>query len=881
MAKLTDPSSLPTGTVTFLFTDIEGSTKLLQQTGTGYPAMLERHSGILRECFARHDGRVVSTEGDSFFVVFRSAASAVRSAVEAQRLLASTAFGDAVEVRVRMGLHTGEGVLGGDNYAGIDVNKAARVAASAHGGQVVMTSATAGLIDTALREGVTLRDLGQHRLKDLTGPQQIFQLVVPGLRSSFPPLRSTGSRPNNLPVQLTSFVGRRPLIQRVLELLRQHRLVTLTGPGGTGKTRLSLEVAAEALSELPNGVFFVPLAPITNPALVYPTIAKSLGLQEKGNTTIAELLEEYLQDKQLLLVLDNFEQLFEAAGQVSHLLQTAPGCKALISSRAVLHISGEVDFPVPPLDLPSYKRLPPLEALSQYEGVALFIQRASAVKPGFAISNDNASAVAEICSRLDGLPLAIELAAARVRVLSPQSILNRLEERLKFLTGGAVDLPARQQTLRNAIAWSYDLLSEPEQALFRSLSVFRGGISLEKAELVASPGGHGDIVDLIISLADKSLIRSGETAGGEPRFTMLETIQEFGREMVKAQGEEHELKSRHARVFAELAEDAFPETGASQVEWLDGLELELDNIRAALRFLFDSSDAHSGLRLAGAIWRFWHLRGHLAEGRQWLGDFLNLPEATGHPAVAASALYALASLAYWQSDFVTAGRCYREALGLYRELESLPGMADALQSLGFVAAAQEDLPGALDFYRESRDISRTLDNRKAEAWARMGIAMVNSLLSDNQTALREAREALVILRPYNDTFAIANNLTLIVQITREMGQYEAALEELKEATELYSQLGDVSGLTEVLYDIAVISLQRGDWSDAVRFYSTASALRERVGAGPPPAIVKEQDPRIEAAKMLAPEEVAEAEQHGASLSAEEATAEVLKKLQDL
>lgn len=870
---------LPTGTLTFLFTDIEGSTRLLQRLGPAYQAVLERHSEILRTSFHRHGGHVVTTEGDSFFVVFRSALSAALSVVEVQRQLASASFGEGVEVRVRMGLHTGEGVRGGDNYAGLDVNRAARVAASGHGGQVVLTAPTAALVEPTLSEGVTLKNLGGHRLKDLPREEHLFQLVIPGLRARFPPLRSLESRPHNLPVQLTSFVGRRTVIGQIAELLREVRMVTLTGPGGTGKTRLSLEVAREMLPEFEHGVFFVPLAPITNPALLMATIAKALGLQERGNTGIQEVLDDYLEDKQILLVLDNFEQLIHAAREVTHLLQVAPRCKVLVSSRAVLHVSGENEFPVPPLNLPSPANLPPVEILTQYEAVALFIERASAVKPGFTVTNANAHAVAEICARLDGLPLAIELAAARVRLLSPQAILSRLQESLKFLTGGAVDLPQRQQTLRNAIAWSYNLLDEPERSLFRSLSVFRGGWSLDSAELVCESAG--DIVDLIASLADKSLIRTVETQADEPRFMMLETMREFGWEMARAEGQGQALRARHAGVFVDLAERARSEMDRNQVEWLDRLETEHNNIRAALRFFLETSDAENGLRVGADIWRFWHLRGYLAEGRRWIEDFLHLPSATASQAAQAAALSAGASLAYWQSDFSAAHAHYRAALDLYRGLNDQAGAADTLMSLGFVAAAlapDSDHQGALAFYRESREISRTIGNAKAEGWAGAGLAMVSLLLKDYDTALEEGHAALRTFRLSNDKFAIASALALMGQICRYMGDQATALPFIKEATEIYAELGDLSGLTGVLDDLSVISTQRGDLRQAVTLYAASSAFKERVGASAPSALVRIPDPRFEASKALSDREIEDAWRLGNSMSPEEATAYLLEEL---
>ncbi len=484
-------SQLPAGTVTLLFSDIEGSTRLLQRLADRYAEVLREHHRLLRLAFGAWDGIEVDNQGDSFFVAFPAAADAVVAAVTAQRALAGHPWPDGVSVRVRMGLHTGEPINIGERYIGVDVHRAARVGAAAHGGQVLLSRTTADLVARALPVGVALRDLGPHRLKDLEHPEHLYQLVVEGLPADFPPLRTLDSRPNNLPLAPTPFVGREREVAQVVALLRHAdvRLLTLTGPGGTGKTRLGQRVAAELLDDFPDGVWFVDLAPITDPALVAATIARVLGVQEGADQPLVASLIEQLREKRLLLVLDNFEQVVGAALQVAEVLAACPGLKVLVTSRVALRLSREHEYPVPPLALPDPRRLPPLDRLSQYEAVRLFIERAQAVKPDFAVTNENAPAVAEICHRLDGLPLAIELAAARVKLLPPRALLARLGHRLQVLTGGARDLPARQQTLRGAIDWSYRLLAPEEQALFARLAVFVGGRTLEAAEAVC--GGEG------------------------------------------------------------------------------------------------------------------------------------------------------------------------------------------------------------------------------------------------------------------------------------------------------------------------------------------------------------------------------------------------------
>src|SRR6266487_3709298 len=482
---------LPTGTVTLLFTDIEGSTRLLQQLGERYASVLSECRDLLRTTFSEHHGYEVDTQGDAFFVAFTRARDAVSAAVAAQRTLASHRWPEGVTVRVRMGMHTGEPHLASEGYVGLDVHRAARIMSAGHGEQVLLSQTTHDLVEHALPEDVSLVDLGAHRLKDLQHPSHLFQLVIAGLPAGFPPLKTLDAYPNNLPIQPTPLIGREQEVATVAALLRHEdvRLLTLTGPGGTGKTRLGLQVAAELSDRFANGVFFVNLAPLSDPELVIPATAQALDVQERTGQPLLELLKASLREKHLLLLLDNFEQVVRAALQVAELLAACPKLKIMVTSRMALHVSAEQEFAVPPLMLPDPKHLPDLVVLSQYEAVALFIQRARAVKSDFQVTNATAPAIAEICVRLDGLPLAIELAAARIKLFPPPSLLARLSHRLVVLTGGAQDAPARQQTLRDTIEWSYHLLDAGEQRLFRRLSAFVGGCTLEAIEAVCATLG--------------------------------------------------------------------------------------------------------------------------------------------------------------------------------------------------------------------------------------------------------------------------------------------------------------------------------------------------------------------------------------------------------
>jgi predicted ATPase/class 3 adenylate cyclase len=621
-------AELPTGTVTLLFTDIEGSTRLLQRAGEEYADLLEQHRRLLGEAFRRHGGTVVDSEGDAFFVAFGSAKDAVAAAAEAQRALAAHEWRDGNEIRVRMGLHTGEPRLVEGRYVGLDVHHAARVMAAGHGGQVLVSEATRALLD----DGPRLRDLGEHRLKDLSRPQRLYQLELDGLPVEFPPLKTLDNRPTNLPVQPNELIGRQRELDEAAALLRNGlRVLTLTGTGGTGKTRLALQLAAEVVETFPNGVFFVSLAPVRDWELVAPTIARTLGLREQPGETVLETLDGYLTDKELLLVLDNFEQVLAAAPAVAGLCASAPKLKLLVTSRTPLRLSGERTYPVPPLGLP--------------ESVRLFAERAHAAALEFDVTDENEDAVAEICRRLDGLPLAIELAAPRIRSLPPAALLRRLDQRLKLLTGGAQDLDERQRTLRATIEWSYELLADDERELFAQLGVFVGGSRLDAAEALCGSIGI-DVFDGLHSLVEKSLLRQRADADGEPRFWMLETIREYALELLEEAGTLADARRRHADWFLALAERADVESRTGdQAAWFDLLEADHANLRAAIDWAEETRDDELMLRLATALWGFWATRGHIAEGSRVLEEALAL--AGRRPARALLGLCNLRLLRGW------------------------------------------------------------------------------------------------------------------------------------------------------------------------------------------------------------------------------------------
>jgi predicted ATPase/class 3 adenylate cyclase len=652
---------LPSGTVTFLLTDIEGSTALWDEAPEPMRAALTRHDALFEAEVPRHGGVHIRPrgEGDSRFAVFSSAPGALAAAVAIQRTFAAEPWPTPRPIRVRIGIHTGEAELRDGDYYGSAVNRCARLRGIGHGGQTLLSEATTEAARGRLPGGVSLHDLGRHRLRGLAQTERVFQLVIPGLASAFPALTSLDARPNNLPIPPTPLLGRDREVQAVRSLLLRDdvRLVTLTGPGGAGKTRLGLQVAADLVHHVPDGVFLVELAPITDPGLVIPTLAQVLGLREDGGRSLDDTLTRYLKEKHLLLFLDNFEQILSAAPVVADLLAKCPKLKVLVTSRAVLHVRGEREFVVSPLALPDPKQTVSAEVLGQYAAVALFVQRAVAAQAGFGLTDENALSVAEICRRLDGLPLAIELAAAQIKVLSPEVLLHRLGRRLPLLQDGPRDAPARQRTLRDTIVWSYDLLNEAEQRVFRRLAVFVGGFTLEAAEAVCdATGDHGlGVVDGVGALVNQSLLRRDDRTGEGSRFAMLETIREYGLEQLEADSEAAELRRRHAAYCLELVEAAELElTGPRQVAWLDRLEAEHDNLRAALHWAVEQGEVELGLRLGGALWLFWDVRGHLTEGRGRLGEVLALARTARPTAALAKAHQNLGNVAWAQGDFAAA-----------------------------------------------------------------------------------------------------------------------------------------------------------------------------------------------------------------------------------
>ena len=836
--------TLPTGTVTFLFTDIEGSTPLWEQHPDEMSAALVRHDVLIEESVTSHNGLVVRPrgEGDSRFAVFSRAIDAVEAAVVIQKVLTIEPWSTPTPLRVRLALHTGSADLRAGDYYGSAVNRCARLRSAAHGGQTLVSSATYSLVRDFPLSDVELRDLGEHRLKDLIQPEHIYQVISPDLPADFPPIKSLDAMPNNLPLLRSPLIGREKELADVRALLMQDAvaLLTLTGPGGTGKTRLSVQVAADLSDYFPDGVYFVPLAPITDPDLVIVEIAEVLGVKESGTQSLLESLLEALRNKRVLLVLDNFEQVVEASPLLAQMLAYIRNLKFLVTSRALLRLSGEYDFPVPPLALPNPKHLPPVAQLAEYDAIRLFVERATAVRTGFELTEVNASAVAGICARLDGLPLAIELAAARISVLPPQAMLKRLESRLGLLTGGSRNLPARQQTLRSTIEWSYDLLDEQEQQLFRRLAVFAGGRTLDAIEAVcgsetgtnAQPiSSDMDILDNVESLVEKSLLnREDQVAGGEPRFVMLETIHEYARERLDESGEAQALAERHARFFLDLVEKAEPElNGDDQTVWLRRLEDDYGNIRAALLWAPDNAP-ELGLRMAGALWLFWEIRGYLSESRHLLTEILSQPKTLEHTTERAKALHTAGNLADTQGDYNAARTYYNESLAIYRELGDRRGAARPLNGLGLVSWGQGDLATARSFLEESLEIKRELADSSSISIALNNLGLVALSQGDYNTARAYLEESLAIDRELKDQDAIATSLVNLGAVALDDERYGEARPLFMEALELFYEVGDTRGIVDSLENLVGLASKVGSFGRAPALGGAAEALREDIGA---------------------------------------------------
>jgi predicted ATPase/class 3 adenylate cyclase/Tfp pilus assembly protein PilF len=825
-------SDLPAGTVTLLFTDIEGSTRLLQRLGdAGYGRALAEHRRLLRAAFAASGGRELEVQGDGFLVVFPRASDAARAAITAQRALQAHPWPEGGVVRVRMALHSGEPLGGAEGYVGLDLHTVARICGVAHGGQILLSQAARGLIEQAPIPGVTVRDLGAHRLKDLQRPERIAQLLHPDLPPDFPPLQSLDALPNNLPHQLTSFVDRVREMAEVKRLLSAGRLVTLTGSGGCGKTRLAIQAAADLVDGFGDGVWLVELAALADHALAPQAVASAVGVREQPGRPLLATLSDHLQSRRLLLVLDNCEHLLAACAHLAYtLLSACPDVRILATSREPLGIAGETTWRVPSLSAPDPNRLPPLERLTEVDAVRLFVDRATAMLPEFRVTTERAPFVAQICHRLDGIPLAIELAAARVKVLPVEQIARRLDDAFQLLTAGSRTALLRQQTLRAAMDWSYVLLSPQEQVLFRRLAVFAGGFTLEAVEDVCSDGPvpRARVLDLLSALVDKSLVVA-DVQGAQGRYGMLETVRQYAREKLREADEEPERRRRHRDWFVSLAEQAELElVGAGQAAWLARLEAEHSNLLAALEWNGPAGDGNSALRLAGALSRFWWMRGHLAIGRRWTERLLERhPDASA--ALRARALLGAGMLAWAESDYQAAsGRC-EESLVLARALDDRRGIMDALNGLGLVAWAQGEYRVARASYEEALVLARALDDRRRTGVLQSNLGRVAAVQGDFAAARAHHEESLRIHREQGDAHAIATSLANLGFVAAGEGDMLRARALLEESLAIRRTLGDKVNVAASLNRLGLVEYHAGEYGRAAALVAEALILARELG----------------------------------------------------
>jgi predicted ATPase/class 3 adenylate cyclase len=819
----------PTGTVTFLFTDVEGSTRLIGELGEeGYAQALADHRREVREACERNGGVEVDTQGDAFFVAFPTAPAALEAAQEAQRALAGG------PTRVRMGIHTGTPHMSPEGYLGVDVHRAARIAACGHGGQVLVSASTASLLPTD-----ALRDLGVHRLKDLSAPERIYQLG----EGEFAPLKSLYQ--TNLPIPATPFLGRKRELAGVLALMERGdvRMLTLTGPGGTGKTRLALQAAAEAAERYPEGVFWVPLAPLRDPTLVLETAARALDAKN--------VLTEHIADKSLLLLFDNFEHVVDAVGELSEVLAACPNLKLLVTSRELLRVPEEHAYPVPPLQ--------------PDEGAELFLARARATMPTFTADE----AVPELCARLEQLPLALELAAARVRVIAPRHLLERLSNRLDLLKAGR-GVDARQQTLRATIEWSYELLDDPEQQLFARLAVFAGGWTLETAEDISEAE-----LDTLQSLVDKSLVR----VRSDERFWMLETIREYASERLEESTAADGLRRRHAEYFSAFAEETEPNLigAGSRMEWLDPLEREHDNLRAAMDFFEATGETDRVLRFAAALWRFWDRKGHLVEGRRRLESALCADE---RPTEArAKALSGAADMALTGGDIATGGRQAREALELHRRLGDTWGSAFSRLMVAYATGQEGDWPKAQQLFGESVREFRELGDEhyalraaRAHAWAYYEGGELERARGLYEEIIPQAREA-------HDPFPEGIALGHLSDIALDQGRVEDAVLLATDAYRIFRDLGELLLIAQGVCRFARVLALAERPEAAARVLSGSAALLEEIGAMPPYVANMSKQTLAVIRTQVDEKAFADAWAQGQALSAEEAVAFALDALE--
>ncbi len=809
---------LPVGTVSFLFSDIEGSTRMLQELGDRFRALLERHNEIIHESSGAHRGRIVKNEGDGFFIAFQSALDAVASAVDIQRRLAAETWVPGHTLRVRIGVHTGEGKLGGSDYVGIDVHRASRIGDCGHGGQILLSEATARLTEYALPEDMRLEDLGTHKLRDLTHDEHIYQLDVQGLPQEFPPLRTLTASRGNLPVRDLTLVGRSSEREAVIVALGESRLVTLTGPGGVGKTTLALKVAEELAADFEDGVWLVEVSRVPEEGLLASAIARQLHITENPLQSITDTLVSRLSRARALLILDGCEHLIDAVAKLSDLLlQGTAELTILATSREWLSIREEHLVQLAPLAVPG-PDIRSLDGIAAFDSVSLFVNRARLVQPGFELGPANVDQVAEVCRRLDGIPLAIELAAARLKVLSVGQLVERLDQQFALLAGTARDLPPHQQTLETTLDWSYDFLGGAERALFTRLSVFSGGFTLEAAESVCSGGlvAREHVMNLLARLVETSLVMATDS---EPiRYRLLEPISHYAR-MRLDEGEEIDaLRYSHASFFLAMAEEGDKEIlGTEQNIWADRLERDRHNLRAALDWLHTSGSHQDALAMAGALRWFWVIKREVTDGSVWLERTLAHRDGVD-PAVVARALNGAGLLASRRLAFDQAHVLLTEALDLYRELGDRHSEARQVYQLMALAWLRDDIVEAKRLAPEAESIDREVGDGWMLAWTLAVWGTIDRLEGDLQSARRRMTESHQVFLESAGVLDIGWSALRLGALARDEGNYPEATNRYTEGRGLLVIAGDTLGLAHADAGLGALAWLAGDHDYAIELY---------------------------------------------------------------
>ena len=863
-------AGLPAGTVTLVFTDIEGSTSLLQALGDGYPEVLADHHRLLRQAFAQHGAFERGSAGDGLYFVFSSARSAVQAAIDGQLAIGGHAWPEGVSIRDRMGLHTGEPRNASEGYVGLDVHRAARICAAGHGGQILISQTTRDLIGDELRPPIGFADLGTHRLRSLDAPLRLYQVTGPDLVRVFPPLRTTEAPRNNLTLEVTSFIGREREIEQAVGMLEQSSLLTLTGPGGVGKTRVGLRLARVLLDQFDDGAWVVECGSLTDPDFVLPSVVSTIGLTEPAGRSLLAAIVDHLKGKRLLLVLNDCDPvLTECAELAEALVRSCPAVRVVVTSREALGVPGEAILPISSLVTPDESSTVSARDLESIDACQLFVERARAVQPVFVVTEQNARSVAQVCHRLDGIPLAIELAAARVRTLPVEQIAARLDDRFRLLTGGSRAAAARHQTLAATIDWSYNLLTEPERAVLRRLSVFAGGATLEAAEFVCAGDQVDpmDILDALSRLVEKSLVFTDPTST-EARFRLLETVREYARTRLVEADEGDPTLRRHRDWYLALVDEAAPTffSGPEPIEWLRRLDREHDDLRAALEWCLDQpGEDHAGLRIAAGLWRYWEIRGHLTEGRGWLERMVEAVGADVSP-LRANALTGAGNLAFMQGDFRAASTFHEASLALHREMGDRQSVAYAANNLANTVMQVGDLARARTLYEESIAITRDLGDQRAEAFGSINLADIATRQGDLEAAQSLHKEVLATIRELGDRWMEAFALDTFARATSRAGDRESARSLHLEALAISEEIGDRRGVARVLTNLGDLALSDGDFAEARGLYRRSLAIRQDLGDMPGLASAMENLARA----FAADDAEAAAHLHGAAESLREA-----------